>query len=206
MKGIRRVHGASQWAAAPLLTQDLQRIAHSMGTTLSDARDLAVLLVGFAGAFRRSELIALDRKHVEFERGGMMLNIGRAKTDADGRGRKVFVPPATQLQVCPVAALRRWLEAAQIESGPIFCSIAQNADSRRRLSGEAVAAIVKRRVAQIGLDADRYSGHSLRAGFVTCAVFQGRSALEIMARTGHATERMVARYARWAPSMVTSLL
>jgi integrase len=196
MRGIRREHGSAQRQAKPLLRDDLFAALSAMGGSLKDIRDRALLLVGFAGGFRRSELVAIDCGDIERVRQGLVITLRRSKTDQDGVGRKIGIPLGRS-KWCPVAALEDWLDAARIEDGSIF----RRVDRHQRvfaehLSGEAVCLVVRERVAAAGYDAQGYSGHSLRAGLATSAVLAGVSTLKIRGQTGHASDAMLSRYVR----------
>jgi site-specific recombinase XerD len=144
------------------------------GKSLRELRDRAILLIGFAGAFRRSELVALDVSDIEETPEGMLVTLRRSKTDQEGLGRRVAIPRGET--ACPVAALKAWLSAGGISSGPIFVRIwnkrAQRV-SEHRLDAETVAAVVKQGAPRLGFDPSTFGGHSLRAGFVTSAVKRG---------------------------------
>ena len=196
MRGIKRIHGAPQRAVRPLLVQDLIHIMAALGNRPKDVRDRALLLLGFAGGFRRSELVALDMKDIQHVRQGQIVTIGRSKTDQEGKGREIGIPFARG-QHCPVRSLEAWCDIAAIETGPLFCPISRHGHiADTRLSGEAVATIIKQRAKQAGLDADGYSGHSLRAGLATSAAMAGISTLAIRRQTGHRSDAMLARYVR----------
>ena len=119
MRGIRREHGAAQRQAAPLLREDLFVVLGAMGDRLKDLRDRALLLIGFAGGLRRSELAAINLIDFERVREGIILTIRRSKTDQDGVGRRIGIPFGRTIH-CPVRALENWLSAARIEDGPVF--------------------------------------------------------------------------------------
>ena len=196
MRGIRRERGSAQRQAKPLLREDLFRVLDAMGEGVKDARDRALLLIGFAGGFRRSEIVALDCGDVERVRQGLIVTLRRSKTDQEGAGRKVGIPFG-RTRHCPVLALDRWLAVSGIEAGPVFRPVDRHGRvASERLSGEAVSLIVKERVAAAGIDPTGFSGHSLRAGFATSAVQAGVSTLKIRSQTGHASDAMLARYVR----------
>ncbi len=195
LKGIRRVHGTAQHQASPILKADIAAMVENLSGIIG-ARDKALLLVGFAGAFRRSELVALQFTDIEFVEQGMVLNIRHSKTDQVGAGRKVAIPYARGKH-CPVLSLKSWLEVAAITSGPIFRSITKHGlISEAALSSESVAVIVKKRAVAVGLDPKNYSGHSLRAGLVTSAAQAGVSSWKIRQQTGHKSDAMLSRYIR----------
>jgi integrase len=196
LRGIKRTRGSAQKEAKPLLKEDLFLVLAAMGNSLKDVRDRALLLIGFAGGFRRSELVGLDVSDIEHVRQGLVIKLRRSKTDQEGEGRKIGVPYG-RTRWCPVAALDGWFSAATIEGGPIFRPVDRNGRvDRSRLSGDAVSTIVKERVAASGLDANGFSGHSLRAGLATSAAQVGVPTSKIRAQTGHASDTMLARYIR----------
>jgi integrase len=164
----------------------------------SGARDACLLSLGFAGGLRRSELVALDVTDVVFEPAGMRLRINRSKTDQKGVGRTVGVPVGRS-RFCVVQSAQTWMKKLDRQSGPLFSPVLKGGNiGSERLSPEAVASIVKRWVDRIGLDARSYSGHSLRAGFVTSAVQAGASEHSIRRQTGHASMSSMERYIRIA--------
>lgn len=196
MRGIRRIRGVAQRAAQALQRDDLFMVLEKMGDRTVDVRDRALLLLGFAAAFRRSELVGLDCGDVEHVRQGIVLHLRRSKTDQDGQGRKIAIPHG-RTRWCPVRHLTDWLIYAGIEKGPIFRSINRHGHiAPGRLSGEAVATIMKKPVKAAGFDPATFSGHSLRAGFATSAVMAGASTFKIRAQTGHKSDAMLARYIR----------
>ena len=160
-------------------------------------RDRALLLVGFAGAFRRSEIVALNVEDIAFSTDGATVTLRRSKTDQDGAGRKVGIPYGSNPATCPVRALQAWLAASGITEGPLFRWIRKAGRMQHgRLSGSAVAEIVKRHAGTAGLDTSKYAGHSLRAGLVTAAAIAGSSDRAIMKQSGHRSSAMVQRYIR----------
>lgn len=196
MRGIKRTHGKPQRPSAPLMVEDLLRIAGLLGDGVRDARDRALLMIGFAGGFRRSELVGLDVADIRHVREGIILTIRRSKTDQAGVGREIGIPFARG-RFCPVKSLEAWLQLAGIEGGPIFRPVSQHGHiGEARLTPDAVADVVKARVAEIGLDPTDYSGHSLRAGLATSAAIAGVSTLDIRRQTGHTSDAMLARYVR----------
>ena len=196
LRGIKRRRGTAQREAKPLLKDDLFAVLDAMGDTPKDARDRALLLVGFAGGFRRSELVAIDLGAIEFVRQGAIITIPRSKTDQLGAGRKVGIPIG-RTRHCPVAALEAWIARAGLTEGAVFRPIDRHGRIEdARLSGEAVSLVIKERVAAAGIDPARYSGHSLRAGLATSAAQAGVSTFKIRAQTGHASDAMLSRYVR----------
>ena len=196
-QGIRREKGTAAKGKAPIITADLRRMVEALPEGLLGVRDRALLLVGFAGGFRRSELVGIDRADVAFTLEGLVITLRRSKTDQEGEGRKVGIPYGSRPETCPVRALTAWIEAAGIEAGPLFRPINRHGQVQPgRLSGHAVALVVKRHAEAAGLDAAKYAGHSLRAGLATSAAAAGASERSIMAQTGHKSTAMVRRYIR----------
>ena len=196
LRGIKRSRGTVQREAKPLLKEDLFLVLAAMADSLKDARDRALLLIGFAGGFRRSELVAIDRGDIEHVRQGIVVIIRKSKSDQEGQGRKIGIPFG-RTHWCPVAALDKWLARSGITEGAVFRPIDRHSNiSDDRLSGEAISLIIKERAEAAGLDPIRYSGHSLRAGLATSAAQAGVSSFKIRQQTGHASDAMLARYIR----------
>jgi len=195
--GIRRTKGTAQKGKAAVMTDDVRLMVESLPSSLRGLRDRALLLVGFAGAFRRSELVALEVADIAFTRAGLVVLIRRSKTDQEGAGRPVGLPYGSNADTCPVRALQAWLESAGISEGPIFRAVNRHGQMQPgRLSDKAVALVVKRTAEAVGLDPERYAGHSLRAGLATSAAAAGASERSIMAQTGHKSVTMARRYIR----------
>ena len=202
MQGIRRTFGVAQRRVQALVKDDLIELMVSVAKQkpLKAARDKAILLIGFAGAFRRSELVALTVEDITPHAHGIELRIIRSKTDQEGEGRSVFVPLAKSEERCPVIALRAWLELAGISAGPLFRPVNRHdlLVGEVALSPQSVALVVKASMKHAkGVDAaSAVSAHSLRAGFVTEAAMVGMQASVIMGQTGHKSLEMVFRYIR----------
>ena len=195
--GIRRSLGTAQMGKAPAVVDDLKRMLEPLPATRVGLRDRALLLLGFAGAFRRVELVSLDIADLEFARAGLIVTLRRSKTDQEGKSRRLGIPFGSAEATCPVRSLQAWLEAARISDGPVFRSLDRfQRVQNGRLSDKAVALIVKRRAKAVGLDPARYAGHSLRAGLATSAAAAGASERVIMSQTGHRSADMVRRYIR----------
>lgn len=195
--GIRRQKGTVQEPKAPILVGDLRRMVATCDSSILGIRDRVLLLVGFAGAFRRSELVSLDAADLTFGASGVTIRLRRSKTDQEGHGEKVGIPWGTNADTCPVSALKAWLEAAGISVGPVFRPVDRHSNIKpQRLSDRAVALIVKRHAEAAGLEAEKYSGHSLRAGLATSAAMGGASERAIMRQTRHRSLPMVRRYIR----------
>jgi integrase len=160
-------------------------------------RDRAILLAGFAGAFRRGELVGLDVGDLEFTAEGVIITIKKSKTDQEGQGRRLAICRGTNGMTCPVSALENWC-ALLGPSGPLFRPFGPTGAAPRavRLSDKAVARTVKRACKAAGIDPRQYAGHSLRAGFATSAAKAGASERAIMNQTGHRSLVTVRRYIR----------
>lgn len=196
LQGLRRKHGTAQKQAKPLLKEELFAILDPMGDSMKDTRDRALLLVGFAGGFRRSELVGLDVADIEHVRQGIIMTLRHSKTDQEGAGRKIGIPHG-RTRHCPVAALANWLTRSGITEGAIFRPINRHGQLQpERLSGDAISEMIRERIAAAGLDPEGYSGHSLRAGFATSAAQAGASPIKIRQQTGHASDAMLSRYIR----------
>ena len=196
MRGIKRTRGSAQHEAKPLLRDDLLLVLDAMGEGLKATRDKALLLIGFAGGLRRSELVGLDVADVEHVRQGIILYLRRSKTDQEGNGHKLGIPHGRN-RWCPVVALERWLSASSIVEGSLFRPVDRHGRlAGSRLSTEAVSAVIKERVSAGGIDPSGYSGHSLRAGLATSAAQAGVPSWRIRAQTRHASDAMLARYIR----------
>ncbi|HLO03668.1 MAG TPA: site-specific integrase [Symbiobacteriaceae bacterium] len=196
-QGIKRTKGTVQHGKAPARTDDIRAMVDTLPNSLLGIRDRALLLIGFAGAFRRSELVALDVDHVQVTKEGLVITLERSKTDQEGQGRKVGIPYGSNPATCPVRALHAWLGASGIKDGALFRSVNRHGQLHDgRLSDKAVALVVKRCADAAGLDASMYSGHSLRSGLATSAAAAGVSERAIMAQTGHKSVNMVRRYIR----------
>jgi site-specific recombinase XerD len=197
LKGIRRTLGTAAAPKAPTLTDDIRAMVDETDAGLIGARDRALILLGFAGAFRRSELVALDLGDCVFGKDGLTVTLRRSKTDQDGQGRKIGIPYGSNPETCPVRVLQSWIERAGLTTGPLFRSINRHGQLQsRRLSPMDVARIVKKLALRAGLDPTKYAGHSLRAGHATSAAIAGASERSIMNQTGHRSVQMVRRYIR----------
>jgi len=196
-KGIQRRKGTAAHGKKPLLTPDLRQIFAELPEGLGGLRDRALLLTGFAGGFRRSELAALRVEDLESTPEGVIIRLPRSKTDQEGKGRPVALPYGSDPATCPVRTLRAWLDQAGIATGHVFRAI----DRRGRVSAQAlhsdsIGYLVKRAAARAGLETADYAGHSLRAGLATQAAMNGATELAIMKQTGHRSLSTVRRYLR----------
>ena len=197
LKGYKRQVGTAPNQKAPLTVEHLRRMLESLPNSLIGSRDRALLLLGFAGGFRRSEIVGLDIDDIEFVPRGMVVTLRRSKTDQEGEGRRLGIPFGSGEETCPVRALHSWLEGADIKSGPLFRAVDRHCNvASTRLTDRTVARVIKRLAHKVGYDATDFSGHSLRAGLATSAAESGKSERVIMATTGHRSEKMVRKYIR----------
>ena len=197
LKGIRRELGIAQEHKAPLVVDALRQLLEPF--TLSkpiDLRDRALLTLGFAGGFRRSELVALDDSDLVLGNDGLTLTIRRSKTDQEGAGRTIGIPFGGTPLTCPVRAVRDWLDMSEVTDGPLFRGVRHGKVSEARLTDQMVARIVKKRALAVGLDPSVLAGHSLRSGFATTAAKCGKTERAIMRQTGHRSISVVRRYIR----------
>lgn len=152
------------------------------------------MLLGFAGGFRRSELVALERADIEIVRQGLIVTIRRSKSDQEAAGRRIGMPHG-RTRHCPVAAVEAWLTVSAIDTGPMFRPITRHGSlAETALTGYAVSVPLGERLAAAGIDPEGYTGHSLRAGFATSPAQAGVSTLKIRAQTGHASDALLTRY------------
>ena len=183
LHGIKRTLGSRQKAKKPILINDLKLIIKAIDK--EKIRDKALILIGFAGGFRRSALVNINYNDVEFVPEGVKILIKRSKTDQSGEGIIKAIPYFDNLEFCPVIALKNFISVKfeNLNDGKIF-----------DLSDKSVALIIKRYAEKAGLDSTKYAGHSLRSGFATTAAEFGAEERNIMAMTGHKTTQMVRRY------------
>jgi len=197
MKGIRRTKGTAPTQKAATLIDDIRAMVDATDAGLIGLRDRALILLGFAGAFRRSELVGLTVNDCVFSKDGLTITLRRSKTDQTGAGRKIGIPYGSNPTTCPVRNVSDWIGQAGISVGLLFCSIDRHGRCQTGgLSGIDVARVVKKLAGRAGLDSARYAGHSLRAGHATSAAIAGASERSIMNQTGHRSVQMVRRYIR----------
>jgi len=197
MQGIRRTLGTAQPGKEPLLTADLLEMLDCLDAGLIGIRDRAVLLVGFAGGFRRSELANLDIADIQETADGLVIQVRRSKTDPEGKGIRVALPYGSAAATCPVRTYRAWIAAAGIAAGPAFRAVDRHGRvSPGRLDAGSVARLIKRAARAAGLDPAHYAGHSLRAGFATQAFLNGAAEVSIMRQTRHKSLNTLRKYIR----------
>ena len=191
LMGIKRTNGSNQKGKKPLLINDLkqliQAIDKSKEKNIRKIRDKAIILIGFSGGFRRSELVDIEYEDIEFVEEGVKIFVKRSKTDQSGEGMTKAIPYFNNINFCPVKALNKWVVEAELKDGKIF-----------NISDKNVALIIKKYANYAGLDAHKYAGHSLRSGFATSTAESGAEERNIMAMTGHKSTEMVRRYIKEA--------
>ncbi len=185
--GIKRVKGSYQKAKKPILINDLKLIIKAIDQyekkEFKKIRNKSLILIGFSGGFRRSELVNIEYEDLEFVNEGLKIFIKRSKTDQSGEGSIKAIPYFNNLEFCPVIKLKDWINYNNIKDGKIFS-----------VSDKSVALILKKYALLAGLNPNKYGGHSLRSGFATSAAEAGAEERNIMAMTGHKTTQMVRRY------------
>jgi len=191
LMGIKRTLGNNQKGKKPLIINDLKllikAIDESKEKNIKKIRDKALILVGFSGGFRRSELVNIEYEDVEFVIEGVKIFVKRSKTDQSGEGMTKAIPYFDNENFCPVIFLNKWILESELKNGKIF-----------DISDKSVALIIKKYANYAGLDANRYAGHSLRSGFATSTAEAGAEERNIMAMTGHKSTEMVRRYIKEA--------
>jgi len=201
--GIKRRKGTIQKAKKPLLINNLKKIINVIDNQKKNEikilRDRSIILIGFAGGFRRNEIVSLDCDDLEFVSEGLKIRLKRSKTDQYGKGSMKGIPYFDNLQYCPVISIQKWIEVSKINSGPLFRRFIKGSSlSENRLSDQTVAILIKDYLELAGIDSTNYSGHSLRSGFATTAAEAGAEERSIMAMTGHKSTEMVRRYIKEA--------
>ena len=191
LMGIKRAKGTHQKGKKPILISDLKLLINAIDESqekhIRKIRDKALILIGFSGGFRRSELVNIEIQDIEFVTEGVKIFVKRSKTDQSGEGMRKAIPYFNNNQFCPVIALKKWIDAFEKNQNKIF-----------NISDKNVALIIKKYASIAGLDSNKYAGHSLRSGFATSAAESGAEERNIMAMTGHKTTEMVRRYIKEA--------
>ncbi|USQ74703.1 tyrosine-type recombinase/integrase (plasmid) [Roseomonas mucosa] len=192
LRGILASHGTPARPAAALTSAEVKRLLASCGTDMAGLRDKALLLTGFAGALRRSELVAIDREALRVTAEGMILRIPRSKRDQEGEGATVGIPRGQNVLTCPVRAMEEWLRRARIAYGPVFRRLSAGGQLEGRLTDHGVWRILRKRAELAGLvvdESERLSPHGLRAGFITEAYLKGALDEQVM---HHARQKSIA--------------
>ena len=191
LMGIKRTNGSNQKGKKPLLISDLKLLIEAIHQSKEKdnrkIRDKALVLIGFSGGFRRSELVDIEYEDIEFVLEGVKIFVKRSKTDQSGEGMTKAIPYFNSENFCPVKALKNWIRISDLKNGKIFS-----------ISDKNVALIIKKYANYAGLDSHRYAGHSLRSGFATSTAESGAEERNIMAMTGHKSTEMVRRYIKEA--------
>ena len=203
LMGIRRVKGSIQKGKKPILINHLKMLINVINEQRIDEikklRDKTIILIGFGGGFRRSELISIDYEDLEFVHEGLKITIRRSKTDQFGEGMIKGIPYLSNEIYCPVKNLQKWLEISQIKSGSIFRRFSKGLSlTNKRLTDQSVVLVLKKYLNLAGIENKNFAGHSLRSGFATVAAESGADERSIMAMTGHKSTQMVRRYIREA--------
>jgi site-specific recombinase XerD len=188
LMGIQRKKGVFQRSKNPILINELKEIINSIEkleiNEIKKSRDKALILIGFSGGFRRSELVSIEFEDLEFTKEGLKVFIKRSKTDQSGEGMIKAIPYFKDKNFCPVIFLKKWIEISKIDKKELIFNI----------SDKMVAILIKKYISAAGFDPKKYSGHSLRSGFATVAASSGADEKSIMTMTGHKTTQMVRRY------------
>jgi len=203
LMGIKRRKGINQKGKKPLLINNLKKIINVIDNQDRDNikifRDRTIILIGFAGGFRRNEIVSLDYEDLDFVKEGLKISIKRSKTDQFGEGLVKGLPYFDNSEYCPVVSTKNWIEISKIKSGPLFRRLRKGSNlSEHRLTDQTVALLVKKYLNLAGIESKNYSGHSLRSGFATSAAEAGAEERTIMAMTGHKSTEMVRRYIKEA--------
>ena len=199
LMGIKRRKGTIQKGKKPILINDLKRLIDVINQEsvpdIKKLRNKALLIIGFAGGFRRNEIVSLDIEDIEFVFEGVKITVKKSKTDQFGEGMIKGIPHFDNSLYCPVTTLQRWINIAKIKKGALFRRFTKGSKlSNNRLTDQSIALIIKYYLLKAGIDNKNYSGHSLRSGFATSAAEAGAEERSIMAMTGHKSTEMVRRY------------
>ena len=197
--GIKRQIGVAQKGKRPLTIENLKKIVNSINSKelclARKLRDKTILLIGFAGGFRRSELTNLNYEDLDFVNEGIKIKIIKSKTDQFGEGMIKAIPYFNNEEFCPIINLKKMLKICEIDDGGLFRRISKSGKvSTNRLTDQNVALILKKYLTIAGLDNINFSGHSLRSGFATASAESGADERSIMNMTGHKSTEMVRRY------------
>jgi site-specific recombinase XerD len=199
LRGIRREKTVSVRKVAPVRVANLRAAFDGPAVDPADVRNRALVLIGYAGGFRRSELVALDLSDIEKAKDGLIITLRKSKTDQTGLGHRKGIPYGGNPATCPVRALLAWLELVGQTAGPVFRRIRKGGNiTAERLTDKTVSDVVKSLAPAMGLDAATVGGHSMRAGFVTDAYAVGAPEAAIMATTGHRSHAVMTGYRREA--------
>ena len=201
LMGIKRKKGSIQTGKKPILINHLKQIINVIDEQkvekIQKLRNKTLILVGFSGGFRRTELVSIDYEDLDFVEEGVKITLRRSKTDQFGEGQLKGLPYFTNEKYCPVTNLKHWIYLSKIKTGPIFRRFAKGPTlTSHRLTDQSVVLIIKDCLKKAGIENQNFSGHSLRSGFATVAAESGADERSIMEMTGHKTTQMVRRYIR----------
>jgi site-specific recombinase XerD len=197
LKGARRTLGVAQKCKDPLLLNDILRLLAACPKNLLGLRDRALILIGFAGAFRRSELCAMTTFDLRFSDSGLVINVPRSKADLEQAGEEVAIPFGEHEESCPIKALREWLAASKVTQGAVFRAVDRyNKVAATGLHRDSIAEIFKTAATRAGINSTNIAGHSVRAGMATQAALNGSSERAIAKTTRHRSRRVLRRYIR----------
>jgi len=203
LMGIKRRKGSIQKGKKPILINDLKLIIKAIDDEsieeIKKLRDKSIVLIGFSGGFRRSEIVSLDIEDLDFVSEGLKITIRKSKTDQFGEGSLKALPYFNNKEYCPVINLKKWIKISKIENGALFRRFNKGSKlSEKRLTDQSVALLIKEYLKLAGIDNKNYSGHSLRSGFATASAESGADERSIMTMTGHKSTEMVRRYIKEA--------
>ena len=199
LMGIKRKKGSIQKGKKPILINHLKLIINVIDDQkiekIKKLRNRTLILTGFGGGFRRTELISIDYEDLDFVKEGVKITLRKSKTDQFGEGMIKGLPYFTNEKYCPVTSLKNWINLSKIKNGPVFRRFAKGSIlTDHRLTDQSVVLIIKDCLKSAGIENENFSGHSLRSGFATTAADFGADERSIMAMTGHKTTQMVRRY------------
>ena len=194
LMGIKRKKGSMQIGKKPILINHEKKMDE-----IKKIRNRTLILVGFSGGFRRTEIISIDYEDIDFVEEGLKINLKRSKTDQFGEGLVKGIPYFNNEKYCPVTSLKNWINLSKIKTGPIFRRFVKGSIlTDHRLTDQSVVLIIKEYLKLAGIENKYFAGHSLRSGFATVAAESGADERSIMAMTGHKTTQMVRRYIKEA--------
>jgi integrase len=195
--GLQRTIGIKEEGKDALWLHDLRKIVQSLDLEKTiGIRNRALLVIGWAGAFRRSEIVNLDLEDITFTRDGLIVHLNRSKTDQKGEGQEVALPYGSNRLTCPVRALKDWLEVCKLNSGALFRGVDRHGNIQDRLTPQSVRLIVKSCCKKVGLNPEHFGAHSLRSGFCSTAARAGKTEHQIMRQTRHKRSDSLQRYIR----------
>jgi integrase len=199
LAGARRRNPQPPVQKAAMSVPELLKVSEYLAgdPTIRNVRDRAIILLGFAGSFRRSELCNLNLADIDLRDDRVIVKLGRTKTDQTGKGREIVIPRANRAELCAVRSLAVWLKERGSWAGPLFCDLKRSgAIVREKATGSLIYYALRTACRRAGLDQKRFGAHSLRAGAITAAAASGANVFDIMSLSGHRSYDNVARYVR----------